>query len=102
MEVLRWSFPTYIVPFYNAIFSLLILILLNMAFKKFLKKTFLNQGELITIYVMISAASALASINMMQVLISIMRFGLLHQRMIGKNYSGITSPNGLLFLIKMF
>ncbi len=69
MEVLRWSFPTYIVPFYNAIFSLLVLVSLNLIFKKFLRRTFLNQGELITIYVMVSTASALASINMMQVLV---------------------------------
>ena len=71
MEVLRYSFPTYIVPFYNAVFSLFILITLNMASRKFLRKTFLSQGELLTIYVMLSACSALASINMMQILISV-------------------------------
>lgn len=72
LEVVRYTHPTLIVPFFNVIFLVFILLLINLAFGKVFGRRFLNQGEFIIIYVMLSVSSAIASIDMLQVLISTM------------------------------
>lgn len=74
LEVVRYSFATYAAPFYNCIFTLLVVTLFNMAVRKRFPKIALTRVELLTIYVMLSISSAVCSTNMMQVLISIMGF----------------------------
>ena len=70
MEVVRYTHPTLIVPFFNVIFLIFIVLVFKLALKKFLGRDLLNQSELITIYVMLSVSSALASIDMLQILVS--------------------------------
>jgi hypothetical protein len=70
LEVVRYTHPTLVVPFFNVIFILLIISLLNMASGKLFGRRFLSRGELVTVYVMLSISSAIASIDMLQILIS--------------------------------
>ena len=60
--------PTCASIFYNAVFSVLVLIFLNLFLRKVFKKS-LSQGELLAIYVMLNLASAIASHDMLQILI---------------------------------
>ncbi|MBM3235747.1 hypothetical protein FJZ31_05565 [Candidatus Poribacteria bacterium] len=53
---------------FNAIFTLLILIVLNIPLKKLFSNLALKEGELLTIYIMLCQASALAGHSMMQIL----------------------------------
>ena len=54
--------------FYNVIFILLVLILINSILRKYLPSSALNQGELLVIYVMLSIATALEGIDLMQLI----------------------------------
>ncbi|MDE0297909.1 MAG: hypothetical protein OXN17_04705 [Candidatus Poribacteria bacterium] len=72
LEVVGFSYPTLVVPFTNVIFLFFILLLLNLASGKFIERRFLSPGALITIYVMLNISSAIASTDMLQVLVSTM------------------------------
>ena len=63
------SHPTVISLFFNVIFSVFALALLNLLLKRFLPNRALSRGELLTIYVMLSMASAMGAQDMVQVLI---------------------------------
>ncbi|MGB9588031.1 MAG: DUF6785 family protein, partial [Armatimonadota bacterium] len=69
-EIVRYAgHPTNISLFYNAVFILLLLVGLNEVLKRVAPHWIFSQGELITIYIMINIASALAGHDMIQVLI---------------------------------
>lgn len=69
-EIVRYAgHPTTISLFYNAVFLLLVLVGLNMLLRRFIPRWVFSQGELLTIYVMINLASAMASHDMIQVLV---------------------------------
>ncbi|MCL6519979.1 MAG: hypothetical protein K6T99_09105 [Armatimonadetes bacterium] len=69
-EIVRYAgHPTTISLFYNAVFLLLVLVGLNMLLRRFVPRWVFSQGELLTIYVMINLASAMASHDMIQVLV---------------------------------
>jgi len=70
LEVVRYTHPTLLVPFSNVMFILLIATALSLLLRKLHPRLGLNQGELLVLYVMLSTASALASIDMLQILIS--------------------------------
>ncbi len=63
------SHPTVISLFFNVIFSVFVLALLNLPLKRFLPGHALSQGELLTVYVMLCMASAMGAQDMIQVLI---------------------------------
>jgi hypothetical protein len=79
MEVVRYSFATYAAPFYNCIFTLLILTAANSLVRKRFPSIALTPVELITVYVMLSITSAVCSHNMMEVLISLMGYAFFFQ-----------------------
>jgi len=61
MEEFRYSgHPTTASLFFNVIFWLFVLILLNLILKKFVPRVALKQGELLTIYVMLAIASSIS------------------------------------------
>jgi hypothetical protein len=64
-----YMIPSFIVPFYNVIFCLFVILCLNFLLKRSLKVSGLNQGELLTIYILLSSACALCSISMMTILV---------------------------------
>jgi len=72
LEVVRYSFPTYAAPFYNVIFTLLVLTAASALLRKRLPQLALTRMELITVYVMVSIASGVCSHEMMAILVSMM------------------------------
>ena len=69
-EIVRYAgHPTTISLFYNAVFLLLLLVCLNSLIRRIAPRFVFSQGELLTIYIMINLASALAGHDMIQVLI---------------------------------
>lgn len=62
--------PTYISTFYNVIFTVTVLIFLNFAVKRLWRQFALAQGELLTIYVMLSVASAVAGQDLIGMLVT--------------------------------
>ena len=74
LEVVRYSFATYAAPFYNCIFTLLVVTLANFAIRRRFPKLALSRVELLTIYIMVSISSSLCSHNMMEILVSLMGY----------------------------
>lgn len=69
-EIVRYAgHPTTISLFYNAVFVLLILVGLNAILRKVMPRWVFSQGELLTVYIMLNLASALAGHDMIQVLV---------------------------------
>lgn len=69
-EIVRYAgHPTTISLFYNAVFLLLLLIAANAVIKRFAPRYVFSQGELLTVYIMVNLASALAGHDMIQVLV---------------------------------
>ena len=67
--------------FFNVIFILFVLLLINLSIKRILPNVALNQGELLIIYVMLSISSGIAGLDMMRVLMGEKRrFHLLNVR----------------------
>ncbi|MCZ6678582.1 MAG: hypothetical protein O7E52_15205 [Candidatus Poribacteria bacterium] len=58
--------------FFNVIFILFVLLLLNRVIKQILPRAALNQGELLIIYVMLSISSGIAGLDMMRVLMAVL------------------------------
>ena len=70
MEVIRYSgHPVTISLFFNVIFSIFVLIALNLLLKKYLPKHTLTQSELLVIYIMLSLASGIAGHDMLEILV---------------------------------
>lgn len=72
LEVVRYSYPTYAAPFYNVIFTLLLLTAVNFAIKKRRPDLALTRIEMITIYVMLSVSAGVCSHEMMAILVGMM------------------------------
>ena len=71
-EGLWWSGrPTILSLFFNVIFCIFLLVLLNALWRKLSPKNALNQGELIVIFMMLSSASAVAGWDMIQSLVPV-------------------------------
>lgn len=60
--------PTTVSLIYTVIFNLFILTLLNLLLKRFVPRMAFSQGELLTVYVMLSLSTIIAGHDMMQVL----------------------------------
>jgi hypothetical protein len=58
--------------FYNVVFILFVVTMLNLILKKWLSSLALNHGELLIIYVMLSVASAICGLDMIRVLVSML------------------------------
>lgn len=71
LEIVRYTHPTLVAPLANVIFSILVLILLNRALKRF-KFLSLSPPELLSIYVFLSVGLSLCSHDILEVLISSM------------------------------
>ena len=78
MDSLDQGYPTTVSLFYNVIFCLFILTGLNIGLARLSPSFALKQGELLTIYVMLSIASALTGHDMLRVLIPSLPFAHWH------------------------
>ena len=56
LEVVRYSYPTYAAPFYNVIFTLLILTGINLLIRKKVPRLAFTRIEMLTVYVMLSVS----------------------------------------------
>lgn len=74
LEIVRYSMPTYIAPFYNVIFTLAAVTLLNLAVARRRPQWALNRLELMALYAMLSVATALNSSDMLGVLVAVMGY----------------------------
>lgn len=74
LEAVRTSYPTYAAPFYNCIFTLLVLTVVNMLIKRRWHNIALSRMELLTIYIVISITSGVCSHCMMSILVSAMGY----------------------------
>src|SRR3712207_3380519 len=62
----HWNHATAMSLFWNTIFCLFLLVLLNLLLKRYLPRFAFGQGEFITIYAMITLATALAGHDSLQ------------------------------------
>jgi hypothetical protein len=71
MELVRYSgHPTTISIFFNVVFILLVLTLANVAVKAIAPSVAFRQGEMLTVYIMLSVASALCGHDFLEILVS--------------------------------
>ena len=69
MEAIYYSaHSTLVALFFNVVFNLLILIVLNIPLRKISPKLVFRQGELVTLYIMLSQSAALVGHSMIQIL----------------------------------
>lgn len=64
--------PTYMSVFYNVVFSLAFLTYLNIAARKLLNRFALSQGELLTVYVILCMGTAIAGLDMVGMLVTLL------------------------------
>lgn len=69
------SFPTSLSLYFNAVFSLLLVVIFNAFLARFLKRRVFNPGEMITVYAMTTVASSIGGHDMMQILMPILSYG---------------------------
>lgn len=79
LEVVRYSHPSYAAPFYNCIFTLLVLTVVNFMVRRVRPRWALSGPELLTIYIMISITTSVCSHNMMAILVSTMGYATFFQ-----------------------
>ena len=65
-----YALNTYAVPFYNVIFTVFILLVLNLIYKKIFNCFYFSAQELLVIYILLSISCALPSITLMTILIT--------------------------------
>ena len=71
-EFNRWSFPTYLVPYYNVIFCLVILAGASFILRRIAPGWAFQKRELLIMYLMMCIASSICSHNMMEILVTSM------------------------------
>jgi hypothetical protein len=76
----HWNHCTAMSLFWNSIFCLFLLVLLNLLIKRYIPRWAFGQGEFITIYVMITLATALAGHDSLQLGYPIMYMGFLNDK----------------------
>ena len=81
MELVRYTFPTWVVPLSNVIFILLLLLIINKVFNYLCRiidlpiSNFLQTEELLLLYVMLSLATSLAGCDVLQAVLSLLGHG---------------------------
>lgn len=72
-EIIQYAgHPTTVSLFFNVIFCLAVLVLINAALARWAPRYRLSQGELLTIYILLSLSTAMCGHDLIQVLISVM------------------------------
>ena len=72
MELVRYTFPTWVVPLSNVIFILLIVLVINAPIRAISPGRAIRRGELLLIYVMLSFATTLAGCDVLQAVLSVL------------------------------
>ena len=72
MELVRYTFPTWIVPLSNVIFILMVVIVINYLIRWITPRNALRQGELLLLYVMLSVTTTLSAGDILQATLSVL------------------------------
>ena len=72
MEIVRYTFPTWVVPLSNVIFILTAVMLINSVIRLLSSNVSLGQGELLLLYVTLSFATTLAGCDVLQAILSVL------------------------------
>ena len=72
MELVRYTFPTWVVPLSNVIFILTAVMLMNAVIRLLKSSLALGQGELLFLYVTLSLATTLAGCDVLQAILSVL------------------------------
>ncbi len=72
MELVRYTFPTWVVPLSNVIFILTVVMLINGLVRLLKSSLALGQGELLFLYVTLSFATTLAGCDVLQAILSLL------------------------------
>lgn len=75
MELVRYTFPTWIVPLSNVIFILMFVIVINYLIRWLAPSIALRQDELLVLYVMLSFITTLSACDVMQAVLSVLGHG---------------------------
>lgn len=75
MELVRYTFPTWVVPFSNVIFILIAILLINLLLRTLRIRYELRPGELLFLYVSLSFATTLAGCDILQAILSVLGHG---------------------------
>lgn len=73
--VLNITHATTLSLFFNVIFTIFVLSLLNLSLRKLLPRYALSPGELLTIYIILCIATSLLGWDLMQILVPVMSYG---------------------------
>ena len=74
MELVRYTFPTWIVPLSNVIFILTAVMVINSLVRLLLPGIALRHGELLVLYVMLSITTTLSAGDILQAILSILGY----------------------------
>ncbi|MEE8114219.1 MAG: DUF6785 family protein [Nitrososphaerales archaeon] len=72
MEVVRYTYPTWIVPLANVIFTLMVVVTLNHLIRRLAPRIALRQDELLVLYVMLSLVTTMMGVDILQPVISVL------------------------------
>ena len=72
MELVRYTFPTWIVPLSNVIFVLMVVIVINHVIRWISPRAALRRGELLVLYVILSVTTTLSAGDILQATLSVL------------------------------
>ena len=75
MELVRYTFPTWVVPLSNLVFILVVIIIINLLLSWIWPRSVLRADELIVLYVMLSLTTTMAGCDMLQAVLSVLGHG---------------------------
>ncbi len=75
MELVRYTFPTWIVPLSNVIFILMVIMVINYLIRWIAPSIALRQDEFLVLYVMLSFITTLSACDVMQAVLSVLGHG---------------------------
>ncbi len=74
MELVRYTFPTWIVPLSNVIFTLTVVMAINYLVRRVVPGMGLRHGELVVLYVILSITTTLSGGDILQAILSILGY----------------------------
>ena len=74
MELVRYTFPTWIVPLSNVIFFLAIVMVVNNLIRQIIPRLALRHGELLVLYIMLSITTTMSAGDLLQAVLSVLGY----------------------------
>ncbi|MFC1717557.1 DUF6785 family protein [Candidatus Poribacteria bacterium] len=72
MEVVRYTYPTWIVPLANVVFTLMVVVILNYLIGRIAPRVALRQDELLVLYIMLSLVTTMMGVDILQAVIGVL------------------------------